>query len=160
MAQGPQRGRTMEKDLGKMTPEGSHMRNRRSDLRGLGSTPTSRPQRGRTATGVPIRLLDFVRPLWGRMSVEMSSTAGQDLRLSTWDPFGVIHQVVLWHQIYYFTKKKRVLFCSTLDFSSLGDVRRRFRSAAEKELCDKNREVTPSRHKKETSFFCSALDFS
>jgi len=31
-------------------------------------------------------------------------------------------------------KKETRFFCSALDFSSLGDVRRRFRSAAEKEL--------------------------
>ena len=30
-------------------------------------------------------------------------------------------------------------------FSSLGDVRRRFRSAAEKELCDKSRELLAQR---------------
>ena len=66
---GPRRGRTM-------VTAGL-------DLRQIGSTPTPRPQRGRTATGVLIRLLDDVRPLWGRMPVEMSSTAGQDLRLST-----------------------------------------------------------------------------
>ena len=59
-------------------------------------------------------------------------------------------------------KKKKIefSFCISLTYSSLGDVRRRFQSAAEKELCDKSCEVTPSQHKKETSFFCSVLDFS
>ena len=63
-----------------MTPEGSHMRNRRSDLRGLGSTPTSRPQRGRTATGMPICLLYMVMcdPA-GVVCLWMSYAAGQDL---------------------------------------------------------------------------------
>ena len=62
--------------------------------------------------------------------------------------------------LHFSLKKECFLFAFSPSYSSLGDVRRRFRSAAEKELCDKNREVTPSRHKKETSFFCSALDFS
>ena len=61
-------------------------------------------------------------------------------------------------------RKNSNTFGFSLTYSSLGDVRRRFRSAAEKELCDKNREVTPSRQInlclrrfliKETQMFCA-----
>ena len=51
------------------------------DLRGRGIRYMPSSPKGTHSNGLPIRLLDDVRPLWGRVSAEMSPTAGQDLRL-------------------------------------------------------------------------------
>ena len=52
--------------------------------------------KGTHSNGLPIRLLDDVRPLWGRVSAGMSPTAGHDLRLGIVRPlWGLTAEVIV-----------------------------------------------------------------